>query len=106
MLLAAALSVLYAYGPSKPTARWHWVTTGSLAATVLWVIAGALFSWYLAHIADYSATYGTLGGAIGLMMWSFLVILAGAELDQEIAHEFKPDRALRQSTHNTPVHKS
>jgi membrane protein len=99
ILLAAALSVLYAYGPSKPTARWHWVTTGSLAATVLWVIAGALFSWYLAHIADYSATYGTLGGAIGLMMWlwiSFLVILAGAELDQEIAHEFKPDKALGQ----------
>jgi len=101
ILLAAALSVLYAYGPSKPTARWHWVTTGSLAATFLWVIAGALFSWYLAHIADYSATYGALGGAIGLMMWlwiSFLVILAGAELDQEIAHEFKPDKAQPQST--------
>jgi membrane protein len=81
------------------------VTTGSLAATVLWVLAGALFSWYLAHVADYSATYGALGGAIGLMMWlwiSFLVILAGAELDQEIAHEFKPDRAQRQSTDNTP----
>jgi len=50
-----------------------------------------MFSWYLAHVANYSATYGTLGGAIGLMMWlwlSFLVVLAGAELDQEIAHEF------------------
>jgi membrane protein len=105
ILLAAALSILYAYGPSKPTSRWHWVTTGSLVATFLWVLAGALFSWYLAHVADYSATYGTLGGAIGLMMWlwiSFLVILAGAELDQEIAHEFKPDRAQRQSTDNAP----
>jgi membrane protein len=94
ILLAAALSILYVFGPSKPTARWNWMTTGSLAATFLWVLAGAIFSWYLAHVADYSATYGTLGGAIGLMMWlwiSFLVILAGAELDQEIAHEFAND---------------
>jgi membrane protein len=94
ILLAAALSLLYVFGPSKPTARWNWMTTGSLAATFLWVLAGAIFSWYLAHVADYSATYGTLGGAIGLMMWlwiSFLVILAGAELDQEISHEFAND---------------
>jgi membrane protein len=104
ILLAAALSVLYAYGPSKPTARWHWVTTGSLAATLLWVLAGALFSWYLAHVADYSATYGTLGGAIGLMMWlwiSFLVILAGAELDQEIAHECETDRCVKAAAWTT-----
>jgi membrane protein len=106
ILLAAALSLLYVFGPSKPTARWNWMTTGSLAATFLWVLAGAIFSWYLAHVADYSATYGTLGGAIGLMMWlwiSFLVILAGAELDQEIAHEFETDGAQRQSADSAPL---
>jgi Predicted membrane protein len=91
VLLAAALSILYAYGPSKRTTQWSWMTTGSLMATLLWLLVGGMFSWYLAHVANYSATYGTLGGAIGLMMWlwlSFLVVLAGAELDQEIAHEF------------------
>jgi uncharacterized BrkB/YihY/UPF0761 family membrane protein len=67
---------------------------------------GAIFSWYLAHVADYSATYGTLGGAIGLMMWlwiSFLVILAGAELDQEIVHEFETDGAQRTSADDAPL---
>src|SRR4030095_7164535 len=39
ILLAAALSLLYVFGPSKPTARWNWMTTGSLAATFLWVLA-------------------------------------------------------------------
>jgi membrane protein len=91
ILLAAALSLLYVFGPSKPTARWNWMTTGSLVATLSWLLVGGVFSWYLAHVADYSATYGALGGAIGLMMWlwlSFLVVLVGAELDQEIAHGF------------------
>lgn len=94
ILLGAALSILYAYGPSKRNATWSWLTTGSLLATVLWLLVGGMFSWYLTHVADYSATYGTLGGAIGLMMWlwlGFLVVLAGAELDQEIAHEFASD---------------
>jgi membrane protein len=43
----------------------------------------------LAHFADYDACYGSLGAAIGLMMWmwiSFIVILFGAELNSEIDH--------------------
>jgi membrane protein len=28
-----------------------------------------LLSWYLANFANYDATYGSLGAAIGLMMW-------------------------------------
>jgi membrane protein len=52
-----------------------------------------LFSFYLAHFANYNATYGSLGALIGLLMWlwlTFLVILAGAELDSEIEHQTAP----------------
>ena len=48
---------------------------------------GAALSFYLSNFADYNATYGSLGAAIGLMMWMWLttsVVLVGAELDSEI----------------------
>jgi membrane protein len=44
-------------------------------------------SWYLSNFADYGATYGSLGAAIGLMMWlwiSAIVVLIGAELNSVI----------------------
>ena len=43
--------------------------------------ASALLSWYLAHFANYDATYGSLGAGIGLMMWmwiSSILILFGS----------------------------
>lgn len=91
-LVAMGLSFLYRFGPSPRPAKWHWFTVGSVCASFLWLIGSALFSWYLTNFADYTATYGTLGAAIGLMMWlwlSFVVILVGAKLDAEIAHQLQ-----------------
>jgi membrane protein len=88
VILAVALSILYHFGPSRERARWRWLTAGSITAAILWIIASSVFSWYLANFADYNATYGSLGAAIGLLMWlwvTFVVVLAGAELDAELA---------------------
>jgi len=85
-----ALAVLYRFGPNRPAARWHWVTPGSLLATLLWLVASVLFSYYVANLASYDATYGPLGAVAGVMMWfwvSAYVVLAGAELDAELAAE-------------------
>ena len=59
-----------------------------------WLISSALLSWYLASFADYDATYGSLGAAIGMMMWmwiSSIVILLGAELNSEVEHQTAQD---------------
>jgi len=51
-------------------------------------------SYYLANYANYDATYGSLGAAIGLMMWmwmSTIVVLLGAELNSEIEHQTARD---------------
>src|SRR5262249_27858011 len=45
--------------------------------------------WYVNHFANYTATYGSLGGAILLMLWLYLsgvVLLVGAEVNAEIEH--------------------
>ena len=92
LVLMMALLILYRYGPSRRAPSWRWLVTGAVAAVVLWLIGSALLSWYLSNFGNYTATYGSLGAAIGLMTWmwmSAIVVLVGAELNSEIeaAHE-------------------
>jgi membrane protein len=91
-LTLLGLAVLYRYAPSRRTPRWQWVSVGSVFATVSWIAGSALLSYYLANYADYDATYGSLGAAIGLMIWMWMttiVILVGAELNAEIESRAK-----------------
>ncbi|MBV8578990.1 MAG: YihY/virulence factor BrkB family protein [Acetobacteraceae bacterium] len=82
-----SLAFVYRFGPCRSTAKWHWVTPGSMIATVLWVIASALFSLYVGHIASYDVTYGPLGAVVGIMMWFYVsayAVMVGAELNSEL----------------------
>ena len=97
VLLLIALAVLYRYGPDRKRARWQWVSIGSVFAAVAWIAASFLFSWFLAHFANYNATYGSLGAAVGLMMWLWIsatVVLLGAELNAEIEHQTAQDSTV------------
>ena len=90
VLATVALAAIYRYGPSRREARWRWLSVGSAAAALGWLISSALFSWYIANFGAYNATYGSLGAAVGMMMWmwiSAIVILLGAELNAEIEHQ-------------------
>jgi membrane protein len=94
-VIMLALSVLYRFGPSGRRRRWRILSPGIVFAAVAWIAGSAGLSLYLSKFADYNATYGSLGAAIGLMMWMWLttiVILAGAELDSEI-DKLMPQRA-------------
>jgi membrane protein len=93
-LVILALAALYRFGPSRESPRWEWLTAGSGFAAVAWLVGSALLSWYLANFANYDATYGSLGAAIGMMIWmwmSSIVILLGAELNSEIEHQTARD---------------
>ena len=93
-VVVVGLAVLYRLAPSREHARWEWLSVGSALAAIAWLASSALLSWYLASFADYDATYGSLGAAIGMMMWmwiSSIVILVGAELNSEIEHQTARD---------------
>ena len=97
LVLLTGLAVLYRYGPYRRAARWQWVSVGSVFAAVTWIAASYLFSWYLASFANYNATYGSLGAAVGLMVWlwiSTIVVLLGAELNAEIEHQTARDSTV------------
>jgi membrane protein len=91
------LAAIYRYGPSRTEARWQWLSVGSVAAAIGWLITSVLFSWYIAHFGAYNATYGSLGAAVGMMMWmwiSAVVILLGGELNAEIEHQTAKDSTV------------
>jgi len=100
MVLLFALGLLYRFGPSRRPSRWEWLSAGTLAAALLWIAGSSLLSWYLANFGNYDATYGSLGAAIGLMMWmwmSAIVVLGGAELNSEIERQTAPQTSTAPS---------
>jgi len=83
LLLWVALSVIYRYSPAvrQPFRSVIW---GAAIAVLAWAIVSVAFSFYLAKFADYGATYGSLGAAVGLLVYldlSASIVLAGAELN-------------------------
>jgi len=79
----AVIAVIY-HNAVPRTQPWHSVLPGATLATVLWFLSTALFGWYLQNYADYSIIYGSLGAAIALLVWMYLislVILVGAEFN-------------------------
>ncbi len=87
VFVGASLSLLYRFGPCRRPARWRWVAPGALLATLLWLVASALFSFYVGRLSTYDAMYGSLGAVAGVMVWFYVtayVVLLGAELNAEL----------------------
>ena len=58
-----------------------------------WLVATGLFALYVANFANYSNTYGALGGVIVLMLWfyiSALILVAAAALVAATLKELHP----------------
>ena len=94
LFVAISLALLYHFGPSRRSAKWHWITPGSSIATLLWLVASILFSLYVGHIASYDTSYGPLGAIAGVMMWfwvSAYAVLLGAELNAELELQTSED---------------
>ena len=85
---AAAIALLYRYGPPRPRPPPRpRIVPGTALATVLWLIASELLSFYVSRMASFGATYGSLATVIGVMMWFYLsayVVLLGAELNARL----------------------
>jgi membrane protein len=80
------LALLYYASPNVKLRGFKWVTPGSLVAIVVWIVASALFAFYVSNFGSYDKTYGTLGGMIALLVWfwiSNLAILFGHQLNAE-----------------------
>ncbi len=72
--------------------RRRWFSPGVLVAIILWLLVSLGFRLYLHFFNSYSATYGSLGALIILMLWFYLTgaaILLGGEINCELEAEEK-----------------
>jgi membrane protein len=82
---ATLTAILYFYGPYRKQ-RWHKVWPGAILATVLWLIGTLVFGWYVSHMARYNVLYGSVGTAIALLIWMYVlsaIALFGCEFNAE-----------------------
>jgi membrane protein len=75
VVMVAVIAALYRIAPNKHYPFKH-VIPGAIFATVVWQLISLGFSFYVSNFGNYSATYGSLGGVIVLMLWLFLTGLA------------------------------
>ncbi len=79
----AVIGLVYHHGVPR-TQPWHRVLPGSALATVLWFVSTVLFGVYLRRFGHYDVIYGSVGTAIALLIWLYLVsmvVLIGAEFN-------------------------
>lgn len=86
LVVITMFAVLFYAAPNVKLAGFKWVTPGALFAVVVWLIASALFAFYVANFGSYDKTYGTLGGVVIFLVWMWLTntaLLLGMELNAE-----------------------
>src|SRR5829696_5214934 len=87
VIVSLIFAFLYYIGPNVKQPGFKWVSPGGVVAVILWVIASALFAFYVANFGSYSKTYGSMAAVIIFLIWLWitnLVMLLGAELNAEI----------------------
>jgi membrane protein len=83
---ASGVELLYWLGPNRRMSLRDSLP-GATFCVAIWFVGSSGLSYYLDHLANYSATYGSLGAIICLMLWLYLTALAiliGAELNAEL----------------------
>jgi membrane protein len=85
---------LYVLAPNKriyfKNAIW-----GAIFATVFWQLTSLGFSFYVNTLGNYSATYGSLGTVIVLMLWFYIsgvIIMLGGVLNAFIRENTRTER--------------
>jgi membrane protein len=81
------VALLYYATPNVRQPKFRWISVGAVLAIVVWIIASALFGFYVANFSSYNRTYGSLAGVVAFLLWLWitnLALLFGAELDAEL----------------------
>jgi membrane protein len=86
-VIVIVFAFLYYFAPNKkiePKEVW----VGALFATAGWEMVSLAFSYYVNNFGTYTATYGSIGGIIVLMLWLFLsgmILILGGEINATIS---------------------
>ncbi len=97
ILISGTFAIFFRFAPDRRAARWSWLSTGAVFATLSWVAITLGFGFYASNITDYNATYGSLAAVVIFLMWLFLsayVVLIGAEINAETERQTFEDSTV------------
>ncbi|MFC9995964.1 YihY/virulence factor BrkB family protein [Nocardia sp. NPDC127526] len=97
VLISLVFALLYWAAPNARQLGFRWLTPGSVLAVLVWVVASAGFTVYIANFGSYNKTYGSLAGVVVFLIWLWLTniaVLLGAEFDAELARARGIERGL------------
>ncbi|KEZ20704.1 MULTISPECIES: YihY/virulence factor BrkB family protein [Sphingobium] len=86
LLASSIFGLIYRFGPHRRRVQWQWLTVGSIAATLFWLVATLGVSFYVSTFGDYNKTYGSLAAVVILQLWLFVsayIVLLGAQINAE-----------------------
>jgi len=99
LIALLAFALIYHYGPDiKQPLRL--VTPGSILALLGWLVFTLIFSLYVNNFGNYNKTYGTLAGAILLMLYMYYssyILLMGGEVNHVVETYSKTSEEVKQS---------
>jgi membrane protein len=88
---SAGLVLIYRYAPaSEQPIAWRDALPGTIAGVTMWLTATILFRSYVAHVARFDDTYGSLAAVVVLMLWLMVsgwALLLGARLNAEAMND-------------------
>lgn len=88
LLIFLILWLMYWVIPNTdPRLNMFSVVPGAVFATLGWLILTSGFSVYISNFGNYSATYGSIGGVIILMLWLYftgMILIFGGLLNASI----------------------
>jgi membrane protein len=85
--ILVGFNLIYYFAPDIKKQEWKWVTPGAAIGVALWLLISFGFKAYLSYFNSYSATYGSLGALIIMMLWFYftgMAIMIGGEVNSEI----------------------
>lgn len=97
VLGAGAIAAFYRYAPDRRFKRAVWIWPGALLATILWLAACAVFSFYVEQLGNFEASFGSLATAIVLLLWMYnsaLIVVLGATFNAELQRESDRNRPV------------
>ncbi|MFB7156814.1 MULTISPECIES: YihY/virulence factor BrkB family protein [unclassified Lysinibacillus] len=102
LLIFIVLMGIYRFVPNtNPRLKLMSVWPGALFSTLAWQAVTFVFSFYINNFANYSATYGSIGGVIILMLWLYftgIILIFGGVLNATMQKKALQKELKKQET--------
>jgi membrane protein len=80
-------ALLYRFGPDRHPHTFRYIWPGAVLASILWILAGAVFSIYVENWGNFEVTFGSVSAAVVLLLWMYnstQILVLGAAFNTEL----------------------